>query len=63
MRASPCKDCKLHSGECHIGCKEYDDWKDEQKIAAKAKQAERDASPVLPRRMIQHIWREMKGRR
>ena len=63
MKAAPCKDCETRTPpDCHVGCKRYNDWKDERKVGEAEKQRERDASPVLCRKVQKQIWKYKKWR-
>jgi translation elongation factor EF-Ts len=59
---APCRDCEQRNAECHGNCELYADWLKSREPGRAEKKRERDASPILCRKMQRHIWREMKRR-
>lgn len=59
---APCKDCdKRHSG-CHSQCEKYRDWRKKMDDAMEKRQKAREAEPVLCRKVMRQVFKEMKRR-
>ena len=63
MEKSPCFQCERRRFDCHIGCREYDDWKNGKQAEADEKEKKRAGTPELPRRVVVQIWKGRLGRR
>ena len=62
MKVAPCKVCQDRRLGCHSDCEEYKSWKAELAKVSEARVKEQEATPVLPRGMVKHIYRGMKGK-
>ena len=56
----PCVDCVDRNPGCHGKCTGYTEWKAEQDRIAEIRNKEVLATPVIPKKIIKYIWREMK---
>ena len=59
---APCKDCEKRESGCHSRCDLYKEWRAEMDKAAERRQKAREAEPVLCRKVMRQVFKEMKRR-
>ena len=59
---APCKGCGARHAYCHGKCERYLAFKERLAEAAKEREKDNAATPVLCRKVVLQIWREMKRR-
>ena len=57
---APCKGCERRHIGCHSMCRAFQEWKKKIAETAELKQKHEAGMPVLCKRVIRQIWREMK---
>lgn len=62
MKVAPCKVCDRRRLGCHAECDDYKSWKAELAKVSEARVKEQEATPVICRKVVKQIWKEMKGR-
>lgn len=60
---NPCKECDQRSAECHADCPKYVAFRHERNRLLKEIGEQKKATPGLPKKVQEYIWREMKQRK